>query len=119
MNLILENLVGGELTSQVYPFFAPYGASTGPNGEYNVDLGIFFRGGNVSVDDITLTAGVGPIESDFEWTANVYRQLESDHELVAYGHSRYDPRSAERHPRFCHHGERKQFTTTKSGLSIH
>jgi hypothetical protein len=70
MNLILENLVGGEVFSQAYPFFAPYGAPTGPNGEYNVDLGIFFRGGNVSVDDITLTAGVGPIESNFEWTAN-------------------------------------------------
>lgn len=70
MNLILENLDGGEITSQAYPFFAGYGAPTGPNGEYNVDLGIFFRGGNVSVDDITLTAGVGPIESDFEWTSN-------------------------------------------------
>lgn len=70
MNLILENLVGGEVASQVYPFFDGYGAPTGPNGEYNVDLGIFFRGGNVTVDDITLTAGVGPIESNFEWAAN-------------------------------------------------
>jgi hypothetical protein len=70
MNLILENLDGGEVASQAYPFFAGYGAPTGPNGEYNVDLGIFFRGGNVTIDDITLTAGVGPIESNFEWTAN-------------------------------------------------
>ncbi|WP_428306219.1 beta strand repeat-containing protein [Lacipirellula sp.] len=70
MNLILENLVGGEIASQVYPFFAGYGAPTGPNGEYNIDLGIFFRGGNVTVDDITLTAGVGPIQTNFEWTAN-------------------------------------------------
>lgn len=70
MNLILDNLdVPGSPVSGVYPFFAPYGAPTGPNGEYVVDMGVFLRGGNVQVDDIEFTLGVGPIETDFEWTA--------------------------------------------------
>ena len=70
MNFIVENLdFPGSPFSQNYPFFAPYGAPTGPNGEYAVDLGIFFRGGNVKVDDITLTPGVGPIDTAFTWSA--------------------------------------------------
>lgn len=70
MNLILENLdFPGSPFAQSYPFFAGYGAPSGPNGEYVVDLGIFFRSGNVKIDDITLTAGVGPLITDFEWVA--------------------------------------------------
>jgi hypothetical protein len=69
MNFIVENLEFGDVFTQNYPFFAPYGAATGPNGEFEVDLGVFLRGGNVQIDDITLTAGVGPLITEFEWTA--------------------------------------------------
>jgi hypothetical protein len=69
MNFIVENLEFGDVFTQNYPFFAGYGAATGPNGEYEVDLGVFLRGGNVQIDDITLTAGVGPLITEFEWTA--------------------------------------------------
>jgi hypothetical protein len=69
MNFIVENLEFGDIFTQNYPFFAGYGAATGPNGEFEVDLGVFLRGGNVQIDDITLTAGVGPLITEFEWTA--------------------------------------------------
>lgn len=69
MNFIAENLDFGETFSQSYPFFAPYGSPSGPNGEYQVDVGAFLRGGNVQIDDIVLTAGVGPLVTDYEWTA--------------------------------------------------
>jgi hypothetical protein len=69
MNLILENLEAGDIFSQNYPFFAGYGAPLGPNGEYQVSVAAFFRGGNVQMDDVTLTAGVGPLITDYEWTA--------------------------------------------------
>lgn len=71
MNLLLENLTFPSGTTTVSgPFFAGYGGPTGANGEYNVDLGLFLRGGNVKIDDITATLGVGPVVTDFEWTAN-------------------------------------------------
>lgn len=70
MNLIAENLTEPATFSQSYPFFASYGAPTGPNGEYQIDVGVFLRGGNVKIDDITLTAGVGPLITDYEWVPN-------------------------------------------------
>lgn len=69
MNFIAENLDFSDIFTQSYPFFAPYGSPDGPNGEYRVDVGAFLRGGNVQIDDITLTAGVGPLVTDYEWTA--------------------------------------------------
>ncbi|RIK87895.1 MAG: hypothetical protein DCC67_01340 [Planctomycetota bacterium] len=69
MNLILENLDFGDIYSQTTPFFAGYGAPSGPNGEYVVDVGLLLRGGNIQIDDITLTAGVGPLVTDFAWNA--------------------------------------------------
>ncbi|HEX6963326.1 MAG TPA: hypothetical protein VF175_15775, partial [Lacipirellula sp.] len=69
MNLILENLDFGEIYSEAFPFFAGYGAPSGPNGEFIVDVGVFLRGGDVQIDDIMLTAGVGPLVTDFTWNA--------------------------------------------------
>jgi hypothetical protein len=68
MNLILEDLdFPGTPFSGSYSFFAGYGAPTGPNGEYQVDVAAFLRGGNVQIDDITLTAGVGPLVTHYDW----------------------------------------------------
>jgi len=69
MNLILENLDAGDVYSEAFPFFAGYGSPAGPNGEYLVSVAALLRGGNVQIDDITLTAGVGPIVTDYEWEA--------------------------------------------------
>lgn len=69
MNFIVENLDVPDTFSQSFPFFAPYGNPTGPNGEYNVGLGVFLRSGNVQIDDITLTQGVGPITTQYDWAA--------------------------------------------------
>ncbi|MCC6492528.1 MAG: PEP-CTERM sorting domain-containing protein [Pirellulales bacterium] len=69
MNFILENLDFGDLFTQSFPFFAPFGNPDGPNGEYTVDVAAFLRGGNVQIDDIMLTPGVGPLVTEFEWTA--------------------------------------------------
>ncbi|BBO35194.1 beta strand repeat-containing protein [Lacipirellula parvula] len=69
-NLIVENLTfGGDAVTATYGFFIGFDA-LGPEGSYDVAVGAILRSGVVEIDDIQLTAGVGPSVTDYAWGAN-------------------------------------------------
>lgn len=69
-NLIVENLtIGGDATTASYGFFTEFPA-LGPDGTYDIAVGALLRSGTVQIDDIVLTAGVGPSVTDYAWGVN-------------------------------------------------
>lgn len=69
-NLIVENLsFGGDAVTANFGFFTPFPA-LGPEGTYDVAIGAFLRSGVVEIDDIVMTAGVGPAVTDYSWGVN-------------------------------------------------